>query len=145
MLVQWKWQKPAPVNDIVPEQSNQQRPPLAYAPLREADLLWQKSVWRVIDVCEKINHAFSNPDRPLISLLLDAANEERLQLFSPIDDQFTTPMTAADRLAIAGAADTIPVVDPNNSANVTYEVVTRQFNPATAYAKCGTSTKTAAR
>lgn len=122
---------PAPVNDIVPERTNLQRPPLAYAPLREADLLWQKTVWRVIDVREKINHAFTNPERPLVSILLEAANDEQLQLFSPIDDQFTTPLTAADRMTIAGAVDTIPVVDPNNPAKVTYRAVARVFNPAT--------------
>lgn len=120
---------PTPVNDIVPARTNMQRRALPQAPLREADLLWQKRVWRVIDVREKMNHHFTNPEAPLVSLLLDAAANEEIELYSTIDDKFSTPMTTEERLAIAGRMDTIPVYS-NDGVDVAYEEVPRDFNPA---------------
>lgn len=121
---------PTPVNDIVSERTNIQRPALAYAPLREADILWQKRTWRVIDVNEKINLPFANPQRPLINILLDAADKEEIQLYSAIDDKFSTPLTEEDRLAISGGNDTVEVINPITE-EWSYEVVPRLFNPAT--------------
>ncbi|MFT5998936.1 MAG: gliding motility associated protein GldN [Neolewinella sp.] len=120
---------PKPVNDIVPERTNLQRPALAKASLREADLLWQKRVWRVIDVNEKINHAFTNPERPFISILLDAADREEIQLYGTLDDKFSTPLTVEQRLSIAGGMDTIPVISLDDYSSQ-YEIVPRTFNPA---------------
>lgn len=119
---------PTPVNDIVAERSNLQRDALPYAPLREADLLWQKRVWRVIDVNEKINHAFANPERPFISILLEAADSNRLQLYSAIDDKFSTPLTEDQRLAITGGVDTVQVTD--DGLDFDYVLSARAFNPA---------------
>lgn len=117
-----------PVNDIVTDRESVQSPPLEPAPLRAADIMWQKRVWRVIDVKEKINHTFTYRERPLISILLDAAEDQQLQLYSTIDDKFSTPLTTEDRLNIAGMPDTVPVYDEDQ--NVTYQVVPRDFDPA---------------
>lgn len=118
-----------PVNDIVSDRESVQAPPLEPAPLRAADIMWQKRVWRVIDVKEKINHPFTYQERPLASILLDAGQERRIELYSPIDDKFSTPLSDADRLAIAGGLDTVAVFD--ETGDYTYEVVPREFNPAT--------------
>ncbi len=120
---------PAPVNDIVAERTNLERPPLAYPPLREADIVWQKRTWRVIDVREKINHPFANPQRPLVDILLGAADREDLQLYSAIDDTFSTPLSPAERQAIAGGIDTVAVVDPLTQ-ETSYEYLPRIFNAA---------------
>jgi gliding motility associated protien GldN len=119
---------PSPVNDIVPKRTNLDRPALPYQPIREADILWQKRTWRVIDVREKINQPFAQEDRPFISILMEAAEDRKIQLYSTIDDQFSTPLTETERLAIAGAIDTVPVYDAEG--DVTYELVARDLNPA---------------
>lgn len=117
-----------PVNDIVEKRTKTERRILPYENVREADILWQKRIWRVLDVREKINLPFSNPERPLINILMDAANENKIQLYSPIDDKFTTPLTEEERGAIAGSIDTVPVVDPE-TYEVSYELVPRELNP----------------
>lgn len=119
---------PTPINDIVPARTSLDRPALPYQPIREADILWQKRVWRVIDVREKINMPFAQEDRPFISILMDAAEDKKIQLYSTIDDQFSTPLTDAERLAILGTNDTVAVYD--EVGDVTYEVVPRDLNPA---------------
>jgi gliding motility associated protien GldN len=117
---------PTPVNDIVSERTNLDRPALPYQPIREADILWQKRTWRVIDVREKINLPFANEARPLISILMEAAEDQKIQLYSTIDDKFSTKLTEAERLSIAGAQDTVPVYDEEGS--LAYTVVARELN-----------------
>jgi gliding motility associated protien GldN len=119
---------PTPVNDIVPERTNLDRPALPYQPIREADILWQKRTWRVIDVREKINQPFANEARPLISILMEAAEDQKIQLYSTIDDKFSTPLTETERLSIAGGQDTVAVYDEDG--NLEYTVVARELNPA---------------
>lgn len=117
-----------PVNDIVDKRSKSERQILEYDDIREADIMWQKRVWRVIDVNEKINLPFKNRERPLINILLEAADSNMIQLYSTIDDRFSTPMTEEERGSIAGAIDTVPVVDPE-TYDVTYDLVPRELNP----------------
>ena len=117
-----------PVNDIVEKRTKNERRILAYDHVREADILWQKRVWRVLDVREKINLPFNNPERPLINILLEAAEDDKIELYSVIDDKFTTPMTEEERGAIAGGIDTVPVINPDDYS-VTYDLVPRELNP----------------
>lgn len=117
------------VNDIVAKRTKTERRILPYDQVREADILWQKRIWRVLDVREKINLPFSNPERPLINILLEGINEGDIAAYSTIDDKFTTPMTAQDMASIAGQIDTVEVIDPE-TYEVTYEEVPRELNPA---------------
>ena len=117
-----------PVNDIVEKHTRTERRILPYEYVREADILWQKRIWRVLDVREKINQPFANPERPLITILMEAANEGKIQVYGTLDDKFTTPMDEEQLKSIAGAIDTVPVVDPN-TYEVTYSLVPRELNP----------------
>lgn len=120
---------PTPVNDIVTDRADVQNTPLKPAPLRAANISWQKRVWRVIDVKEKINHTFTYPERPFVSILLGAAEDRKIQLYSTLDDKFSTPLTEEERLNIAGRPDTVPVFGIDND-DVSYEVVARTFDPS---------------
>jgi gliding motility associated protien GldN len=75
--------------------------PMAYASLREADVMWSKRTWRVIDLKEKLNMPMYYPTQPkvclmsLFDVLKCAILEGDLQAFAnPVfDDEFTTPLT----------------------------------------------------
>ena len=76
------------------------RKPIPYHHLREADMMWSKKMWRMLDLREKINHPLYFPttkmdDRySLIDLILYAVAQEGLVVYDDSDDEFTTPMTA---------------------------------------------------
>ncbi|NJC28101.1 type IX secretion system ring subunit PorN/GldN [Neolewinella antarctica] len=116
-----------PVNDIVERKMVAERSVLPYEHVREADIMWQKRIWRVLDVREKINLPFANPERPLISIMMDAAAEKKIQLYSVIDDKFSTVLPAEDLAALGGGIDTVEQYDED--FNVTYVEVATEFNP----------------
>jgi len=77
------------------------RKPVPYHHLREADMMWSKKIWRILDLREKINHPIYYPvtdpvvdtRRSLISLMLFSVDNGELEVYDTGDDEFTTPMT----------------------------------------------------
>lgn len=102
-----------PLDDIV-ESTIQSKPPLAYAPIREADVLWKKRIWQVIDIREKRNLPFAYPERPFFQILLEAALNGDITAYSEEDDKFTNPLTLEEVAAKTSHTDTIVIVNPEN-------------------------------
>ena len=74
-----------------------QRVPVPYPHLREADMMYTKRVWRIIDLREKINLPLYYPitrmqDRiSFLQRLVDAIKYNEISAYDPIaDDEFTT-------------------------------------------------------
>lgn len=101
---------------------------LPYEHIREADVMWEKRIWRVIDTRERMNQYFAWPTRPLAQIILDHVKNGNLTAYDAIDDQFKHPMTKEDIQADLFGMDTFPIYDPD-----TYEmrmtIVPREFNP----------------
>ncbi len=120
-----------PLNDIIESTSLRERRVLKYENLREADIMWKRRIWRLIDVKEKINLPFINPQRPLITILLEAIQNDELRVFDPIGgDNFSMLMDKRTLAELAGGVDTISVIDPT-TYETTLVLQERIFDPST--------------
>ena len=102
-----------PLNDIVHRTILEQKPPLDYQPVTERDILWEKRVWRVLDVREKINLPLYHPTENLYDHLKEAGLQSELTLYNPEDDQFTTPLSPEELQEIFFQRDTVIIYDPD--------------------------------
>lgn len=91
-----------------------------YAYVREADMMWAKRIWRVIDFREKINQYLlfplteNNNRINLITVLQKGIRDGDLTPFDPFGgDDFKVKMTSEAALNIGSGYDTIPKYNPN--------------------------------
>lgn len=117
-----------PLDEIVDKQITLDKHILPYEHTREADIFWEKRIWRVLDIREKMNLPFAYPERPFFSILLDAAKTGDITAYSTEDDKFSSPLQPEDITSIGAYSDTILIVDPE-----TYEesltIVSNELNP----------------
>jgi gliding motility associated protien GldN len=117
-----------PLDDIVEKRMTVEHRVLPYDHLREADIFWEKRIWRVLDVREKMNKPFSYPKRPLFTILMEAAMRGDITVYSTEDDEFSAPLTPTEVAAKSASIDTVITFDPE-----TYEeqlqVVRNELNP----------------
>ncbi|MBK7465307.1 MAG: gliding motility protein GldN [Saprospiraceae bacterium] len=99
------------LDDIVEREVLNEQRILAYEPIREADIVWEKRIWRVIDVREKMNIQFLYPEKPFFKILIDAAKSGDVKIFST--DEFKKRVTGADLEAQLSNTDTTTVYDPD--------------------------------
>ena len=104
-----------------------ERKVITYEHLREADVFWEKRIWRVIDVNEKMNHIFTYPKRQFIQILLDNAYSGDLPAYNPQDDEFTVIMTPDEVKSIGSGVDTQLVIDPI-TLEERYEIVIQELD-----------------
>jgi gliding motility associated protien GldN len=104
----------------IPEHTPE-RKVIPYSPLRNADVMWQKRVWRMIDLREKINHPLYYPTDPTNGrksmfdwvkdgLLVDG----NLIAFSETFDDFKVQLTRAEVLNEVAKPVQKMQEDPNN-------------------------------
>ncbi len=96
------------VDDIVSKRLIVENRVLPYEPIREADLAWQKRVWRVLDTREKMNLPFRYPEKPLFSVFREMVENGDITVF---DDEFTLPLTAEQVEQSLNRVDTSIIFD----------------------------------
>jgi len=75
---------------------------IPYTHVREADVMWHRRIWRVIDLREKINHPLYYPIVPiqdrksLFDVLKEGILEGTITAYSDADDEFTIQLTKAE-------------------------------------------------
>lgn len=99
------------------QQNRKDMKPLPYEYVREADVMWSKNIWRVIDIRQKMNLPFGYPQKPLIQILHEAAKRGDITVYDPAvqdADQFKKVLPLADVQKIGYSRDTIVTVSPEN-------------------------------
>lgn len=117
------------IDGVVEKTTIKETPPLKYDDIREADLFWEKKIWRVIDIREKMNLPFANPESPLIKIILDAVEAGEATAYMPgLENEFEQTYSKDEVSTIGYSIDTSIITDP-----VTFKdkiVITRnEFNP----------------
>jgi gliding motility associated protien GldN len=104
-----------------------------YASLREADAMWAKRVWRVIDLREKQNLVMTYPRNKLIDVIMDAVLAGELTAYSAVStgpkdfgDEFKVPLTPEEVAMIGARNDTLDVEQLDGT--VVQEVYATQLN-----------------
>jgi len=87
--------------------------PMPLPSVREADVFWSKTIWRVVDLREKMNQTLYYPTeetggrKNLISLLLDGIQNGQITPYDArLDDDFKVPMTFEQVQESFGAEET---------------------------------------
>jgi gliding motility associated protien GldN len=100
---------------------------IAYEPIREADIAWEKRMWRIIDTREKINLPFRYPQRYFFTVLQDLAKNGDIALFK--EDDFGEQMTTDELDKILNRVDTV-VVWNEDTYEEEVKITRSELNPA---------------
>ncbi|MCP4443467.1 MAG: gliding motility protein GldN [Aureispira sp.] len=119
---------PAPRDNFYDRYIYKEKRVLDYDHIHEKDVFWEKRIWRLVDVREKMNHIFTNEKAYFINIILDAAKKDDISLYHVFDDQFTQPMTQEERQTIGTSVDTIITFNPD-TFDEEIQVVVNELDP----------------
>jgi gliding motility associated protien GldN len=111
------------------------RKPVPYAPVREADVTWYLKTWRVIDFREKMNQVFYYPDEVIrdrtsfMQMIMNAYKEGAITCYR--DDEFLTPLSFEQMNATSEFRDSTQIEDVDNPGVFHDTVIVKTFDPTT--------------
>lgn len=118
------------IQDFAWKKQIEEREPLAYQKVREADVFWSKRLWQIIDTREKQNLMFTYPQQALIEILHTAAIAGEIRAFDNTvanGDQFKVLLAKEDIKKIGSSVDTIWTMNPYTFEQVP-TVVSNKFD-----------------
>jgi len=133
-VVKADWQ-PSLIKDGVYDRVPHVYSVLSWQPVREADVMWKKRVWREIDTREKQNVGFRYPGDEntgggyFIEIVIDAIKKGKIKAYSNMDDRFTSALTKDQIMdMLIGKPDTVTVIDAETGQPKTV-ITKKEFNP----------------
>jgi gliding motility associated protien GldN len=108
-----------------------EKKPIPYVPIREADVMWSKDVWRIIDLREKLNQPLYYPLKPIgqrmsfFGLIMHGIRENNLHAYK--DDKyklFATDMMIGEKEIVESlGADSLFIGTPDEEIRLKTELV----------------------
>jgi len=106
------------MNSVYKKEKHHNKKVQSYVPLRQADIMWSRKIWREIDMRQKINHPFYYPEnngvghtisdrKSLIDVIYSAILEGSITAYgnAVMDDEFREVMSEADTKKVGGAKE----------------------------------------
>jgi len=128
----------SPPNDGVYDKIHvKNRKPIPWTPMREADAMWQKRIWRVVDMRQKINLPFYYPTSPqngrrsFMQVMLDALKEGSLPAYDASNDEFLIPLAYTEIMKNLTKSDTQQLTRSYPPYDLYDTVITVEFEPST--------------
>ncbi len=91
-----------PLDGVYNKLNTINREPIPYTSLREADVMWSKRIWRVIDLRQKINLPMYYPTtnqegrKSLMKIIYDAVKENTITAYTTENEEFLVPLSPAE-------------------------------------------------
>ncbi|NLN96279.1 MAG: gliding motility protein GldN [Bacteroidales bacterium] len=126
-----------PRNAVYDKQHIMDKTPVEFPYIREADVIWVKRIWRVIDLRERFNQPLYFPEVPtkenrnLITVIMDALREGTIEAYdaSGLTDDFLVPQTYQEIENRLNKADTMRMQRPDPPYDFYDTVISKVFNP----------------
>ncbi len=99
------------IDDIIDRKAVVEQRVLSYEPIREADIVWQKKIWRVIDTREKMNQVFMEFYRPFFVIIKEAAERGDIKMFA--EDDFKKMLKPEELEKLLHRVDTQEIYNPD--------------------------------
>lgn len=112
-----------PNHDVFDRTQNENREVLSYVHVREADVMWDKIIWRRIDMRQKFNLPFYYPFQPrngrknFITVVKEAIEKGEITVYqyNLTDDYFTEPLSIEE--AMVTFQDSVTRIDYDSLGN----------------------------
>jgi gliding motility associated protien GldN len=125
-----------PRDGVYDKQGVLEKKPVPYVSLREADIVWSKRIWRVIDLREKINHPLYYPITPyqgwrsFMTIIMDGLREGSVTGYDIMDtDEFLIPLTYEEIMSRLERSDSIQMQRTTPPYDYYDTIISQKFNP----------------
>jgi len=129
-----------PLDGVYNKLNTPNREPIPYTSLREADVMWSKRVWRVIDMRQKINLPLYYPIREqngrksLMQLIYNGImKEQSITAYTTDNEEFLTPLTPAELSKTLDQQDTMTMTRLDPPYDQYDSVISNPFDASSVY------------
>lgn len=99
------------IDGVVDKTDFYEAPILKFHQPQASAVAWERKIWRIIDVREKMNMIFRSPKKPFFSIIQEMIENDKIVAFE--DDEFKIPIDKATIDQELNKLDTVVIWDPD--------------------------------